>query len=55
MLRLHSVALGCAASLGENIGEDADIGQRDKRNHPKGLTEARHILPTEKVTRRRDE
>src|SRR5277367_1258652 len=52
---LGLVSLGHAPSLGEKIGEHADVGNQDERDHPQHLGEAGHVMPAEQVARRDDE
>src|SRR5271155_4671843 len=49
------VSLRHASSLGEKIGEDAEVGKQDERDHPEHLGEPGHVMSAEQVTCRNDE
>src|SRR5271163_4335292 len=55
LIGLGLVSLGHAPSLREEIGEDADVGKQDERDHPEHLGEAGHVMPAEQVARYDDQ
>src|SRR5262245_26123677 len=50
LLGLLGIALGHAASLSDQIGEDAEIREQHQPDHPKGLAPTGNIVSPEQVT-----
>ena len=47
--RLRLVAIRHAAALGDDVGEDADVGQDDQQDDPKDLSETGYVPAAEEV------